>query len=97
MSFESCHIEYDLSRRRRFVAHLGVWAPYLGGVVFIVGGGSAAIIALSVSPWFGIGGAVLISFINAFFPVLNVNKFLYGIMHLNALVVIAVSIFRLIG
>ncbi len=49
------------------------------------------------SPWFGIGGAVFISFINVFFPVLNVNKFLFGIMHLNALVVIAVSIFRLIG
>jgi len=47
-------------------------------------------------PWFGIGGAVFISFINAFLPVLNVNKFLFGIMHLNALVVVAVSIFRLI-
>lgn len=54
MPFESCHIEYDLNRRQRFVAHLGVWAPYLGGLVLVAGGGSALIIVLSVSTslWF---------------------------------------------
>jgi len=53
MSFESCHIEYDLSRRQRLVAHFGVWAPYLGGLIVIGGGGTALVVALasSVSPW----------------------------------------------
>ena len=49
MSFESCHIEYDLSRRQRLVAHFGVWAPYLGGLIVIVGGGTALFVALAVS------------------------------------------------
>ncbi len=56
MSFESCHIEYDLSRRQRLVAHFGVWAPYLGGLIVIAGGGTALCVALalSVSPWFAL-------------------------------------------
>lgn len=48
-------------------------------------------------PWFGIGVAAFIIFINILGPVLlNVNKFLGGTMLLNALVVIVVSIVRLI-
>jgi hypothetical protein len=74
-------------------------ANLFGGIVILV-----LILICFAAPWwvhfqfgplFGIGGAVFISFINAFFPVLNVNKFLFSIMHLNALVVIAISIYRL--
>jgi len=53
MSFEPCHVEYDLTRRQRLIAHLGVWSPYLGGLILVAGGG-VGIIALSVadSLWF---------------------------------------------
>lgn len=53
MSFDSCHIEYDLGRRQRLVGHLGVWKPYLGGLI-LVGGAVALSVALfiTVSPWF---------------------------------------------
>ena len=51
--FKSCHIAYDLTRRQRLVAHLGVWALSLP-LVILGGVGAVAIIALSVavSPWF---------------------------------------------
>jgi hypothetical protein len=52
MSFESCHIEYDLTRRQRLVAGLGVWAPYLGFVMIAVAGTAAvAALAAAVSRW----------------------------------------------
>ena len=52
--FESCRIEYGLTRRQRLMAHLGVWALWLPPLVIVAGGISALIIAISVavSPWF---------------------------------------------
>ena len=54
MSFEKCHIEYDLTRRQRLVSHLGVWAPHLGSLIIIGIGGSVLVGALTlyVSPWY---------------------------------------------
>ena len=54
MSFESCHIEYDLSRRQRLAVHLDRWVPCLPGLVLVVGGSIVLITALAcaVSRWF---------------------------------------------
>jgi hypothetical protein len=54
MSFEPCHIEYDLSRRQRLAIHLGRWLPTLPGTVFVVGVGivSAHVLSSLVSRWF---------------------------------------------
>ena len=53
MPFESCHVEYGLTRRQRLMAHLGVWTPFLMMNGLMAVGGLVAIIVLeaSVSPW----------------------------------------------
>ncbi len=72
--FKSCHIAYDLTRRQRLVAHLGVWALFLPLVIFLGGGGVVVIIALSVavSPWF----ALMI-----IFPLFFTRRFIYGLLN----------------
>lgn len=53
MPFEPCRIKYDLSRRQRLSAHLGVWLPYLGTLILFVGLLVLFIWMLSsVSPWY---------------------------------------------
>ncbi len=53
MSFEPVHISYELSRRRRLIAHLGTWLCYWPGLLLMLGV-SAIVVTLAVlmSPWF---------------------------------------------
>ena len=78
MSFESCHIEYDLSRRQRLAAHLGVWAPCLPGLVLFVGGSIVLIKVLSslVSRWF-----VVLSVVPLLVAVGKLFGFLRGLLN----------------
>ncbi len=87
MSFESGHIEYDLSRRQRLVAHVGVWAPYLGGLVLIGGGGTALFVSLavSVSPWLGLLILLPLWLVRGFIIGL-VNVIFVGIHHMDVIV-----------
>ena len=73
MSFESCHIKYDLSRKQRLTAHLGLWGPYFGGVILMFGVLILAIaLSFSVSPW-----CLLLSII----PWLVVGGFMRGLLN----------------
>lgn len=77
MSFESCHIEYDLSRRQRLIAHLEVWTPLLLVVVLILGCSTALIAGLWlwVSPWF-----VLLSVVPLWLATPVLAQFLVGLV-----------------
>lgn len=77
MSFESCHIEYDLSRRQRLAAHLEVWTPLLFVVVLILGCSTALIAGLWlwVSPWF-----VLLSVVPLWLATPVLAQFLVGLV-----------------
>ncbi len=47
------HIVYELDRRQRLVAHLGVWLGRWTGVILIVGVPAAVLaLAIAASPWF---------------------------------------------
>jgi len=87
MSFESCHIEYDLSRRQRLVAHFGVWAPYLVGLIVIGGGGTALVVylAVSVSPWFALLILLPLFLVRGFIIGL-VNVIFVGVHHMDVIV-----------
>ncbi len=87
MSFESCHIEYDLSRRQRLVAHLGVWAPYFLGLILIGGGGTALFVflAVSVSPWLALLILLPLGLVRGFIIGL-VNVILVGVHHMDVIV-----------
>ena len=87
MSFESCHIECDLSRRQRLVAGFGVWAPYLGGLVVIAGGGTALFVALAVllSLWFSLL-ILLTLWLARGFIIGLVNVIFVGVQHMDVIV-----------
>ncbi len=87
MSFESCHIEYDLSRRQRLVAHFGVWARYLGYLIVIIGGGTVLFVdlAVSVSPWFALLILLLLWFARGFIIGL-VNVIFVAVQHMDVIV-----------
>ncbi len=53
MSLEPVHISYELSRRRRLLAHLGTWLCYWPGL-FLMLAVPAIVVTLAVlkSPWF---------------------------------------------
>ncbi len=78
MSFEPCHIEYDLNRRQRLVAHLGVWAPCFGGLLVLLAGSIVLIVALSflVSRWF-----VVLSVVPLLVAVGQFSGFLRGLIN----------------
>ena len=46
---EPCRLEFHLTRRQRFMAHLGVWAPFLPIVLILLGGGIAMVVAISIA------------------------------------------------
>jgi len=87
MRFESCHIEYDLNRRQRIVAHLGVWAPYRFGVIMLLGGSLTFIIALSisVSPWFLLLSVLLLWFAQSFIRGL-LNVLFVPVQHMDIII-----------
>ncbi len=87
MSFESCHIEYDLSRRQRLVAHCGVWAPYVVGLIVITGGGTVLFVDLtvSVSPW--LAPLILLPlWLTRGFIIGLINVIFVGVQHMDVIV-----------
>ncbi len=87
MSFESCHLKYDLSRRQRLVAHVGVWAPYLWGLIVIAAGGTALFVylAVSVSPWLALLILLPLWLVRGFIIGL-VNVIFVGVHHMDVIV-----------
>jgi hypothetical protein len=74
MSFEPCHIEYDLTRRQRLNALFGIWAKYSVGVLICLAIMIPFIIHLcSKSLWF---------LLLAFIPLWFLRGFIYGAINI---------------